>query len=197
MLAIGRLAKNGLSNEGHCYYGMFENLDLGDFRCFEGSERQSAIKALKDLWRSEGARMKEAAKVAGPLCKQPVETRIQWSNRWFSMTDEEQNIAYTVMEPQANRREINQAIKHIRDGKWLYWIAHSELPSWMPKDSEAAKVFQPILDRYKAAHEAGMEKRTQEILATPIDDQAWEAELKKRARCEYEREHPEIFVIRI
>jgi hypothetical protein len=184
-------------NRTTCYADLFDDLDLGDFHGLDDSQRDDAIKALQTLWKAEGVRMKHRAEIAGPLCKQPNETGREHTERWLAMTKEEQNLAGHVSECRWNRKEINEAIKAVRNRKWIRWMHSYDgalLPSWMPSDSEAAKIFQPILDRYKAAYKAATEKREQEILSTPIDDDAWAKELEYRARAEYERAHPEIFV---
>jgi hypothetical protein len=55
------------------------------------------------------------------------------------------------------------------------------LLDWLLDDANGARVLKPILLKFKTAHAAAEVKREQEILATPIDDEAWEEELQRRA----------------
>ena len=165
------------------YYDRFEDLDFDASLSAHASPTnvETLIFALQELWKAEGARMKLAAKAAGPLNQQPVETNTAHFQRWFGMTPEEQEIVSPVSESRCHRSNIKKAIKRLQNNR----LPHSSDDlDWLLKDASVAKVLGPIHASYVAAREAAEEKRKQEILATPIDDVAWEKELQRRASIE-------------
>jgi hypothetical protein len=101
------------------------------------------------------------------------------------MSDTDQRIAAAIRESQELRRNLNQTIKLLQGGS----LRPSEycLRS-IPKDKEVGEILGPIMARCEAAREAAIKKRELEILATPIDDEAWQAELHRRA--DFERRQP-------
>jgi hypothetical protein len=70
------------------------------------------------------------------------------------------------------RREINDAIKDLRNGV---------IPFWRPSiTGDAPAEFETILACHREAIEAADDQWKAEVAATPTDDAAWERELRWR-----------------
>jgi hypothetical protein len=76
---------------------------------------------------------------------------------------------------QSDRSSIKWALKIIDKGG---------LPYQLETFSGAKDIFAPFHERYEAAKVKLRERAMQEIEQTPIDDDAWNAELKRRARID-------------
>jgi hypothetical protein len=156
------------------YADRFE--DLGVSRCASDyatpSEIDAAITALKALYADEGRKLKAAKLAAGPLSRQPGETKLAHVRRYYSATTEGGRAALVpVYTHEERRQEINEAIKDLRN---------DTLPnhrSWAGVED----IIAPMENRWLAAHAAASEALRKEIEATPIDDAAWERELQRRA----------------
>jgi hypothetical protein len=60
-----------------------------------------------------------------------------------------------------------------------------EVPEhWRLHCERVRAILAPIQSRYEAAYAVAVEARRREIEATPIDDEAWQAELRWRAQIE-------------
>ena len=69
--------------------------------------------------------------------------------------------------------------------RWaLALVAHGELPRQSMTFSEAEDILAPFHERYEAAKFKLREQALREIERTPIDDNAWNAELCRRAKIE-------------
>jgi len=59
-------------------------------------------------------------------------------------------------------------------------IADGHACYWEPVNA----LFAEFIPAFRANRDAAVEKRTQEIASTPIDDEAWADELRRRARLD-------------
>ncbi len=66
----------------------------------------------------------------------------------------------------------------------LALVAQGELPCHSETFSEAEDILAPFHRRYEAAKSKLRERTLREIERTPIDDNAWNAELCRRAKVE-------------
>jgi len=170
------------------YYDRFDCLDLDERLSVYASESEieTIIGALQSLWKAEGVHLR-ALNVPKELERQRGESLSAHLQRHeTAMTPVEQELFSSARELKFQRSAINEAIRHLRA---------DEMPAFYSCDTakvlkipSIATLFDPVLVRYEAAKEAAEEKRRQEILATPIDDAAWERELQRRANLE--RNHP-------
>jgi hypothetical protein len=109
----------------------------------------------------------------GPLAQQPGETDRTYTRRWLQMSGPDRERVSAAHPHQDCRRAVNLAVKSLRLGEVPpHWRVHSE---------RVRAVLAPIQGRYEAAQAVAVETKRQEIAATPIDDAAWEAELRRRA----------------
>jgi hypothetical protein len=86
------------------------------------------------------------------------------------------------------RRQINGLLAE---------IGRDEIPDGNAL-GKPGELVDPFIERYRAAHAAAREQWEQECLQTPVDDAAWEEELRRRREYEREREdiaaHPERYI---
>jgi hypothetical protein len=171
------------------YFDQFQDLDYDGRLSAHASptEVEALICALEGLWKAEGGRMRFAAKAGGLLNKQPGEGDTEYHRRYWEMTPEEQELTHPVNESRFRRASIRKTIKQLQNNCLAQACYEGE---WLMKDASVAKVLGPILASHKAAHDAAEEKRRQEILATPIDDAAWEKELQRRGSYERRGSEP-------
>jgi hypothetical protein len=139
------------------YYDRFEDLRFkGDLAdCGSEAEIAAIIQTLRARWSELGRQMKTAS-------KEPTDPRWPRSSRYEDL--------------RSDRRVVNDAIKRMRDGQW------PEYSYVYIKDVLAPLA--PLRARYDAARKAAEGERCREIEATPIDDAAWEAELRRRANLD-------------
>jgi hypothetical protein len=138
-------------------------------------EVESLVAALKALYQVEGRKLKEAKQLAGPLLQQPGENRLSYFHRCRVLPEAEGNLLQEVWRHQRTRSEINQQLRTIAKG---------ELPDHLWRQPQIEVLLTTILARRDAAREAAWEVRRRQIEATPIDDAAWEEELRRRADIE-------------
>jgi hypothetical protein len=164
------------------YGDMFEHLDLdGPFS--SPAEIDALITALKAFRKAEGRRLRSLN--ASHLMKQPGEGLLAHYERTQAFSEAEKELWSQANWCKWDRRECNASIKALVSGNLPKWLdALRTLPEWILKQKEAAPICQRILDRLNGAYQAARDKREKEILTTPIDDKAWEAELKYRAECD-------------
>jgi len=131
---------------------------------------------LEEKWRALGRELRAANRVLGPLCRQPGETQSAYIARYLAMSDEDQTRLAESGSLQHERREIR---------KWLREMAEGYVPMIKQFD-EAPSLPVIIKERYWAAWETAKEALEAKIAQTPIDDEAWAAELRRRAQIERE-----------
>ena len=78
-------------------------------------------------------------------------------------------------EIRANRKSINRGLNLIEEG---------ELPIQVDDYSGAKDILSPFHAQYHAARDVLWKRKELEVAKTPINDEAWEAELKRRARVD-------------
>ncbi len=88
-----------------------------------------------------------------------------------------------------SRKDISGDTRNLKSDrssiKWaLTLIAQGELPRHLETFSEAEDILAPFHERYEAAKSKLHECTLREIERTPIDDNAWNAELHRRAKAE-------------
>jgi hypothetical protein len=134
------------------------------------AEVQAIIEALKQLYAEEGRKLRTAKLAAGPLNRQPGETKTAHIRRYYNMSESERGSLVPVHTHEERRQDINEAIKALRN---------DNLPNHRSWDGVEA-ITAPIQGRWDAAHAAAYDAKRKEIEATPIDDAAWEEELRRR-----------------
>jgi len=77
------------------------------------------------------------------------------------------------------RKAINATIKMLH-GEWISRHVSNVPVGYTGIDAAMA----PIWSRYDAAYRAEYDARQRDIESTPIDDEAWERELRRRERIE-------------
>jgi hypothetical protein len=163
------------------YYDLFKNLpvseELKDYATPQ--EIAAAVVGLKELYRTEGRKLKEAKRLAGPLAPQPRERIRDHYARYVAMTEHEKELSRTVGNIQDVRHESNKVLRCITKG---YLPLH--IDCCFRKEIEP--VLATIKARYDAAKKTAEVVRLRQIEATPIDDAAWEEELRRRASLEKE-----------
>jgi hypothetical protein len=130
--------------------------------------------ALRALWLAEGRKMQAAKQAAGSRLQQPGEDNRSYFMRVRAMTETEREPLHQWRTHQDERRQINQALKTISEGK---------LPDERLRE-DGKLILASIKARYDAAWEAAHAERKREIENRPIDDAAWEDHLRWRAWIE-------------
>jgi hypothetical protein len=170
------------------YYDRFEDLDFDRQLSAHATTQEVdvAIRALRTLWKAKGVHLRELC-VPKELHQQRGESGHSYYARQKLMTSEEQDLLYNYFCHQGERRVINETIKALLDNevpsqcRYIERSGFQDSRDYILEDAEVDKAWRTIAVRYVAAREAAEEKRRQEILATPIDDAAWEEELQRRA----------------
>jgi hypothetical protein len=141
-------------------------------------EIQALVVALRTLWKRKGADLR-ALHVPAALYRQRREDQRAYHARHKGMLPAEQKLLQTAFECTEECRLIQESIKYISAGSLLErW--DQDLKRAL-EDPTVDSILEPIQARYETACRAAIKKREAEILATPIDDQAWAEELKRRA----------------
>jgi hypothetical protein len=143
------------------------------------AEIEQVIADLKARWKECGREMTTAKKAAGSLAKQPTETEIAYVQRYYTMTEAEQDLSQRPEDFRRERKLINEVIRKLRDGE-LCWRAQ--------KVSSVSPTLCTILDRRHAEGKRIFNEWAARVANTPIDDAAWEQQLEWRK----EMENPEI-----
>src|SRR5262249_1754579 len=149
-------------SETGCPFGDKYKHALSDYATRK--EIAALIAALKNLYRDKGREMRAA--------KLRAAERGLLEREWWRMPEgEEREIATRPGELKIERASINQMLASIRDDafSWRYCAC-----------AEATQLVQPIRDRYDAAFEAARAEWERECEKIPIDDAAWEKELRRR-----------------
>jgi hypothetical protein len=147
------------------------------------TEIEAAIAELEARWKWCGREMKAAKEAAGLLVQQPGETQTAWVQRYLAtMSKEEQDLASRPEDLRRERKRINHVLRQLRDGDDLDWQSRT-----LTQDT-SLPMLNRILEHWGVLWQQAYDTRQQEIANTPIDDEAWEDELKRRA----EIENPEI-----
>ena len=142
---------------------------LSDFATAE--EIATLLFDLKVMWHEKGRAMAKAKAAAGPLARQPGETRGAYRRRWCNeMTEAEQNIS---SEPE-RLRDARQRIKILANPAGHEWLYEQAIDHPLLKEFQA---------RWRQAYDEAMQAWLDERAKTPVDDEAWEAELRRRARA--------------
>jgi hypothetical protein len=170
------------------YYDRFENLDFDRRLSAHATthEIDAAIRALRTLWKVKGVHLRDLC-VPKELLQQRGESGHSHYARTKAMTPEEQDLLHHYFCHQGERRMINETIKALLDDevpsqcRSIERTGYRDSADLILEEVEVGKALRPIAVRYCAAREGAAEKRKQEILATPIDDAAWEEELQRRA----------------
>jgi hypothetical protein len=163
-------AKHRRAPYGDRFDALGVSLELADYATPE--EVEAIVVALKALYTDEGRKLREGKTIVPLLIRQPGETNRHHTRRWCAMTESERGMLdEKVTEHEDNRQQINLALKQIGEGR---------LPDYRIIVKCVLAPFATLMARYKAAYDAAWVVREQEILATPIDDEAWEQELRHR-----------------
>ena len=135
------------------------------------AEIDAAIDALRQEWKSLLADLKKANQRAGSLLDG---TKAERYFRWRDASERDQELINAVQDIQTRRRELNCALKLLREDR-------------IPRSLDEGFLLPAVAffkARYDEAYEKAHQQREREILATPIDDAAWEEELAFRRKIE-------------
>ena len=154
-------------------------------------EIAAAIAALENLWRQHGRMMRELKLKGSPLYRRPDEDALAFLRRLHAMSNADMDVACEPDMLKDYRRDIKKALAMLRkDGV-------ANLQCSLDVGEAARVIIAPFIERYDAAFRAAREVWEKEKARTPVDDAAWEEELRWRKRIE-DREaddaaHPERF----
>jgi hypothetical protein len=128
---------------------------------------------------------RDADRSLGPLGRQRGESRRAYNRRFSNMSREERDEVVGAGSSGPDIHELRDVLKQVRDDlvPWR-WVFGSEAPPPLGA----------VIARYRAAEEAADARWHDEVAATPVDDAAWERELKRRQECEDDEAHPERFI---
>jgi hypothetical protein len=179
------------------YHDRFEDLEFDRQLSAYASDQEIdvAVRALRALWKVKGVRLLALCVPKG-FQQQRGETQRSYYVRINAMTSEERELLENYLCYQGERRRIKKIIKTLLDNevppqcRWVESSGYSECTDGIPEEAEVDKALGAIAVRYVGARAAAEEKRKQEILATPIDDAAWEKELQRRESIERHRSDP-------
>jgi hypothetical protein len=113
---------------------------------------------------------------AGEFVRQPREKVSHWVRRWLVMTHEEQDRSNEYNSLQDHRARVLAALKVAKSGG----IPGGQL---CPTPLGDCSRLQAIRARYEAALSNAMNQYRERIAATPVDDAAWEEEIRSRGQC--------------
>jgi hypothetical protein len=133
------------------------------------AEIDAAIDALRQEWKSLLPELKKANQRAGALLDGAKGERLR---RFLDAPEQDQELIMAVECIQDRRRELNRALKLLREDRF---------ERWQGLDLHAIAFLRV---RYDEAYREAEQQREREILATPIDDAAWEEELQYRRDVE-------------
>jgi hypothetical protein len=151
---------------------------LSDYATQE--EIAALIAALKDLYRELGRELQAANLRIKPSDRQQRgEGNSAWYRRFRQLAPEDQALFQAAGGLRSERSAINNVLARIRDDqipnqtRWSNYVL-----------GKAGELVAPFNARYQAAFEAAREQWEQECLQIPVDDAAWEQELKWRRDLE-------------
>jgi hypothetical protein len=150
-------------------------------------EIDAAIDALENLWRQYGRKMRELKLKGSPLHRQPDEKQSAFLHRFCAMSKADMDVACEPDMLRAYRRNIKMALAMLRED------CVADL--WACDVGDARAIIAPFIERYKAAFAAARNEWNREMAQTPVDDAAWEKELRRRKQIEADdAAHPERFI---
>ena len=146
---------------------------------FTPQQKADLIAAFKALYVEEGRKLAKAKAAPGAFVHNPGETEGQFTMRWLQLplSDDEKLKAIDWQVHQQHRKGINKALKLIAEGEMPFG-PRCDLP---PK---AKHLLEAAWEKYEAADKAAHAEAEEKIRNTPIDDAAWEEELRYRAEWE-------------
>jgi hypothetical protein len=137
---------------------------------FSSAELGTAIQALRSRWKAEGVRLRGFA-VPKDLRQQPGESIRAYYQRSKMMSQAERDLLQQAHWCQNLRQQINRVIKNLQN---------NERPD-CNGETAIDELIEPVMTRWKMAHDAAIQKLEEKASARPIDDAAWEEELRRRA----------------
>jgi hypothetical protein len=139
------------------------------------TEIAEIVGELKRNYKEYGRALRAGNIAAGSLLQQKGETNSGWyTNRYRNMTDAEKDLVRACHVPRECRAAINRALKE---------IGYGTIPANII-DLGPVPLLEDILKRRDANWRAVTEAAAAKKALTPIDDEAWEAELERRRRLE-------------
>ena len=137
-------------------------------------EIETAAKAMLTLRNQLLRDLRQAKQEAGDALDRPGEDVVEYQHRYYRLTDEQQAQVGKVQTIEDRRKNLFQAAKALRGGHLpgAYYLHHA---GELPPDADA------ITARYGAAVDAKVDEVRQRIETAPIDDDAWQEELERRA----------------
>jgi hypothetical protein len=99
------------------YADLFDDLGFsrwaGDYAT--PGEINAVVTELKELYADEGSKLRTAKLAAGPLIRQPGETKTAHIRRYFAMSETDRSRLFPVHTHEQRRQDINTAIKALRN----------------------------------------------------------------------------------
>lgn len=148
------------------------------------AEIEQAIAELKSRWKQAGHDMAAAKQAAAALAKQPGETELAYVQRCLRMHKAEGEPAWGPRGFQHERKLLNLIIAGLRDGKLNNTARSIDMIGYLHKAAPVVPTLRMIVERRDAAWQKEYDEEVERIAKTPIDDDAWEAELKWRQEME-------------
>jgi hypothetical protein len=117
-----------------------------------------------------GKELREGKKRCPQAFRRKGETSTEFSHRWYALSKEEMEFDVWTWP----RSQIFQAVKLLTRG----------IIPILPSDGGDCPELAELQQRYEVAYEAAEERLRAKVEATPIDDEAWAAELRWRAEMD-------------
>jgi hypothetical protein len=151
--------------------------ELADYASEDEAAR--AVGELKQLWRQRGRAMQEL-KAKHPLAfMRSGETGKSWKGRYAALSEDDRRIAEEIFRLQDCRQRINRSIADIQQGT-VPWRKSPVFRS----AGDLVRTANLIVQRYVDARQRTFDAYREEAAKRPIDDAAWEEELRRRRMME-------------
>jgi hypothetical protein len=134
--------------------------------------------ALQDLYRELGRTLRATNLRAAPHQQQRGEGCAAWYRRLHQLPQDDQRAVEAAWFLRIERAQINDLLAKIR-GDTIPDATRSGSVVGSP-----AALVAPFIERRDAAFKAAREQWHRQFLQVPIDDAAWDKELKRRAQIE-------------
>jgi hypothetical protein len=140
-------------------------------------EIAAIVASLKQSYRQQGRLLREAKQAAGPAWIEQEQERTGLGKymKWRALPKPQQEMVSAVQRVQQQRRDINAVLK---------LIASDELPNSYDARFADLPELAEVSIRWKAAWDANYQAWQEELATRPIDDAAWEKELRRRKDIE-------------
>jgi len=133
-------------------------------------EIAALIASLKARRSQLGKELREAKKQRPQAFRQKSETKTEWIHRWYQLSKEDEEVDIWT-EPRA---QLFRAVKV---------LSENGIPTFCYDGGNLPELAE-LKKRWQAAYDAEEKRIEDEYASRPIDDEAWEKELARRAEIE-------------